>query len=155
MAKRWVAMVVSGDKVTVVDAEIPATGPLVLQADVTWKLQSGEKPAAYYVISQQCANYLKENKIEKALIKASATSRSGVKLGHFHSAELRGAIQSCAASVCEVKAVSKATLSRNFGERKVDEYTKDDEYWEQHFNGDVLRAGSREAAIMLLAERGE
>lgn len=154
MSERWVGMVVSGDKVTVVDAEVTEKGSLTLQADVTWKLQSGEKPAAYHVLSQQCANYLKENNISKVLIKASATSRAGVKLGHFHSAELRGAVQACAASVCEVKVISKAALSRNFGERKVDEYAKDDDYWEQHFDGEELRIGSREAAIMLLAERG-
>jgi len=154
MAERWVGMVVSGDKVSVVDAEIPDTGPLVLQADFTWKLQDGDRPEAYNVLSQQCANYLREYGIDKVLIKASATSRAGVKLGHFLSAELRGATLAAAASVCEVKALSKAVLSRNFGERKVDEYTKDDEFWDQHFNGKPLRAGSREAAIMLLAERG-
>lgn len=148
-------MVVSGDKVTVVDAEMVDTGPLILQADVTWKLQSGDRPNSYHVLNQQCANYLQGNNISKVLIKASATSRTGVKLGHFYSAELRGVVQACAASICEVKLVSKAALSRNFGERKVDEYTKDDDYWEQHFSGCDLRSGSREAAIMLLAERGE
>lgn len=154
MSERWGTLLVSGEKVTVVDAEIPTSGPLVPQADITWKLQSGDRPAAYHVLSQQCADYLREYKIDKVLVKASATSRSGVKLGHFHSAELRGAIQSSAASVCSVKAISKASLSRNFGERKVDEYTKDEEYWHKHFSGEALRAGSREAAVMLLAERG-
>ncbi len=154
MPERWVGMVVSGDKVTVVDAEIPDTGPLILLADITWKLQNGDRPKALNVLSQQCANYLSENNIDKVLIKASATSRAGVKLGHFHSAELRGATQAGAASVCEVKAMSKRAQSRYFGKRKVDEYTKDDGYWEQHFDGEPLRAGSREAAIMLLAERG-
>ena len=155
MSERWVGMVVSGDKVTVVDAEVPDTGPLSLQADVTWRLQAGEKPAAYNVLSQLCANYLRENGINKVLVKASATSRAGIKIGHFHSAELRGVVQAASASICEVKVVSKAALSRGFGERKVDEYTKDDGYWDQHFDGDPLRAGSREAAIMLLAERAK
>lgn len=153
MSERWVGVVVSGEKVTVVDAEIPADGPPILQTDVTWKMQSGERADAYHVLSQQCSNYLRENKIDKVLVKASATSRSGVKLGHFHSAELRGVIQAAAASVCKVKAISKSTLSRNFGDRKVDEYAKDDDFWDEHFDGVALRSGSREAAIMLLAER--
>jgi hypothetical protein len=148
-------MVASGDKVVIADAEVPDAGPLVLQADITWRLQAGDKPAAYHVLSQQCSNYLRENCIAKVLVKASATSRSGVRLAHFHSAELRGIVQAAAASVCEVKVMSKAALSRNFGERKVDEYTKDDDYWDQHFTGESLRAGSREAALMLLAERGQ
>lgn len=153
MSKRWVAMVVSGDKVIVVDVEVPDTGLLILQADLTWKLQEGLRPDAYNVLSQQCTNYLRENSIDKVLIKASATSRAGVKLGHFLSAELRGVTQAAAASICPVKTMSKAVLSRTFGDRKVDEYTKDNGYWDQHFDGDPLRAGSREAAIMLLAER--
>ena len=155
MSDRWVGIVASGDRVTVVDAEVPDTGPLVLQADVTWRLQDGEKPEAYTVIHQQCTNYLRENQIVKVLVKASAASRSGVKISHFYSAELRGVVQSAAASVCNVKTVAKAALSRNFGERKVDEYTKDNVFWDQHFAGEPLRAGSREAAILLLAERGQ
>ncbi|WP_395175369.1 hypothetical protein [Roseibium alexandrii] len=155
MPERWVGMVVSGDRVTVVDASVPQDGLIELQADITWRLQAGDRPNAYHVVSQQCINYLRENKVDKVLIKASATSRSGITLAHFHSAELRGTVQAASAAVSQVKIVSKAALSRNFGSRKVDDYTKDDHYWEVHFNGEPLRVGSREAAIMLLAERGE
>ncbi|MBT3400858.1 MAG: hypothetical protein HOL07_14165 [Rhodospirillaceae bacterium] len=153
MTERWVGLVISGEKVTVADAEVPDDGPLILQADLTWKLQTGSKPAAYYALSQLCSNYLRENGIEKVVIKASATSQSGVRLGHFHSAELRGVIQSAAASVCEVKVIPKAAVSKNFGDRKVDEYIKDTGFWGQEFNGKPLRSGSREAAMLLLAER--
>lgn len=153
MARRWVGLVVSGDRVTVIDASITDSGPLELQSDLTWKLQAGDRPAAYHVLSQQCTNYLRENNIEKVLIKASATSRSGVKLAHFLSAELRGVIQAAAASECEVKPTTKSALSRNFGDRSVDEYTKDERYWDLNFDGNKIRAGSREAALMLLAER--
>ena len=33
MAERWLGVVVSGDKVTIVDAEVPDSGPLVVLAD--------------------------------------------------------------------------------------------------------------------------
>ena len=118
------------------------------------KLQGGDRAAAYSVIGQQCHDYLRANGIAKVLIKASAVSLGGTKIGHLRSAELRGVIKGAAASVCEVKEFSKAALSRNFGERKVDEYAKDDAFWVAHFSGQDLRAGSREAAIMLLAESG-
>lgn len=154
MTERWVGMVVSGNKVIVVDAEVPDTGQLVLQNDTTWKLQEGDVPAAYSVISQQCREYVRGNGVSKVLIKASAVSRDGTKLAHLQSAELRGVIQAASASECEVKVCSKSVLSKTFGKRKVDEYTKDNGFWQAHFTGQSLRTGSREAAIMLLAESG-
>lgn len=117
-------------------------------------MQDGGRAAAYYVIGQQCHDYLRANGITKVLIKSSAVSLGGTKIGHLRSAELRGVIEGAAASVCEVKEFSKAALSRNFGDRKVDEYAKDDAFWVTHFTGAELRVGSREAAIMLLAESG-
>ena len=54
MTKRWVGIVVSGDKVIVVDAEVPDADQLVLQNDDTWKMQDGDRAAAYNVIGQQC-----------------------------------------------------------------------------------------------------
>lgn len=154
MTKRWVGIVVSGDKVIVVDAEVPDAGQLVLQNDDTWKMQGGDRAAAYNVIGQQCHDYLRANGVTKVLIKASAVSLGGTKIGHLRSAELRGVIKGAAASVCEVKEFSKAALSRNFGDRRVDEYAKDNAFWMTHFTGEELRVGSREAAIMLLAESG-
>ena len=154
MPERWVGIVVTGDKAILVDAEVPEVGQLVLQNDETWRLQDGDRAAAYNVIGQQCRDYLRANGVSKVLIKASAVSLGGTKIGHLRSAELRGVIKGAAASVCEVKEFSKAALSRNFGERKVDDYAKDDGFWITHFTGDDLRVGSREAAIMLLAESG-
>lgn len=154
MPERWVGIVVTGDKAIIVDAEVPDEGQLVLQNDETWRLQSGDRAAAYNVIGQQCRDYLRDNGVSKVLIKGSAVSLGGTKIGHLRSAELRGVIKGAAASVCDVREFSKASLSRNFGERKVDEYAKDDEFWKTHFTGEDLRAGSREAAIMLLAESG-
>lgn len=154
MAERWVSLVVTGEKVIVVDAEVPEEGQLVLQSDDTWRLQGGDRAAAYNVIGQQCRDYLIANGVSKVLVKASAVSLGGTKIGHLRSAELRGVIEGAAASVCEVKEFSKAVLSRNFGDRKVDEYTKDEGFWMTHFTGADLRAGSREGAIMLLAESG-
>ncbi|MEY8799775.1 hypothetical protein AB9K35_05580 [Leisingera sp. XS_AS12] len=154
MAERWMGIVVSGDKVIVVDAEVPDDGHLVLQNDDTWKLQTGNRATAYDVINRQCRDYLRANGITKVMIKASAISLGSTKVAHLESAELRGVIQAAAASVCETKILKKATLSRTFGERKVDEYTKDDGFWVKHYTGKDLRVGSREAAIMLLAESG-
>ena len=153
MAERWVGIVVAGEKVTLADAEVPATGPMTLQFDHTWKLQAGSRPAAYCVMHQQVFDYLAENKIIRVIIKASALSTGATKMSHLEAAELRGVVFAAAAAVTSVTALSKAHISRTFGGRKVDEYIADNSFWSANVAGANLRAGSREAALMILAAR--
>ena len=57
------------------------------------------------------------------------------------------------ASVTRTEAVTKANISKTFGQRKADEYIKDDKFWSNEVSGQKLRSGSREAALVLLAAR--
>jgi hypothetical protein len=155
MTERRVGLTVSGEKVVVVDAEVPDDGPIVLLADHTWTLQKGAREDAYHVIYQQMANYLREHEIERVVLKASAVNvRGSMKLAHLESAEVRGVVIAAARSVCPIRSIAKATVSRRFGERTVDEYVKDDAFWTENTEGVGLRAGSREAALLLIADRG-
>lgn len=154
MMERQVGFTVSGEKVVAVDAEVGDDGPIIVQADHTWSLQRGKREDAYHVLYQQIANYLREHGVQRVVLKGSATTgRGGMKLAHLESAEVRGVVIAAARSVCPVRAMTKAQVSKSFGERKVDEYVKDDAFWEEHVDGVDLRAGSREAAIMLIADR--
>lgn len=155
MTERWVGFVVVGKNVTVVDAEIPddADNPITIISDHTWRQQQGEKAPAYAVLHQLCADYLRENKIGSAIVKASALPTGGMKLSHLTSAEVRGVIIAAAAPVCEVKIISKSLISRTYGERKVDEYIQDDAFWAEHTQGGRLRKTSREAAMLIIAVR--
>ena len=67
MPKRWIGLVISGAKVTIVDAEIPDSGPIVIQADDSWPLQQGDRAPAYCVMHQHIADYVRENKIDRVL----------------------------------------------------------------------------------------
>jgi hypothetical protein len=67
MADRWLGVVVSGDKVTFVDAEVDGDKPLILQSDQTWTLQSGNRSEAYATMSQQMADDVRENSIKRAV----------------------------------------------------------------------------------------
>jgi len=126
MSERRVGLTVSGDKVVVVDAEVPDDGPIVLFADHTWTLQKGAREEAYHMIYQQVANYLRGHEIKRVVLKASAVNaRGSMTLAHLESAEVRGVVIAAARSVCPVRSVAKATISRWFGERTVDEYVKD------------------------------
>lgn len=51
-----------------------------------------------------------------------------------------------------VKAIRKAALSNRSGKRKVDEYVRDGDFWAEQFE-EQLRQGSRETALLVLAER--
>lgn len=156
MAERWVGFVAAGASVVLVDAEIPddADDPIIIQADQTWRLQKGDRTAAYHVLYQHSTNYLEENGADVAVVKSSATlGGGGMKLAHLEGAEVRGVIVAAAASVCTTRVLSKAVISRTYGERKVDEYLKDDDFWAEHVEGGNLRAGSREAAMLLIAAR--
>jgi hypothetical protein len=153
MPERWLGIVVSGDTVTVVDAEVPKTGPLELQSDQSWSLQGGDRASAYDVMYRRVRDYILEHGIARTIIKASALSQRSVRLGHLASAELRGVVM-CAAAASAVQCLAKNFISRRFGSRKVDEYVKDTVFWDANVVGN-LRAGSREAAMMLLAARGK
>lgn len=86
-----------------------------------------------------------------ACIKASAVSMGGTKKAHLEAAELRGVALAAAAAVCEVCSVSKSTTSRTFGDRSVDEYLKDDTFWDGHGLAS-LKKGMREAAFTVISQ---
>ncbi|MDD1963752.1 hypothetical protein NPS29_00305 [Pseudomonas putida] len=155
MALHYMGFVVAGEDVVVLEAEIPddADDPITIIMDKTWNLANGDRCAAYATMFQRCSDYLRERKIDKALIKASALPQSAAKLGLLESAELRGVVIAACASVCETKVMKKANISRTFGDRKVDEYLKDDDFWDEHVDGGKLRKGSREAAMLIVAAR--
>jgi len=153
MSERCVGVVVTGDTVKIVSAEIPDDDdePIGIIGDDSWRLQDGGHPDAYDVMYRRFAGFLKENKVERAIIKASELAGS-TKLAHLESAELRGVIIAAAACACDVKLLKKSVVSKTYGKRKVDEYLKDDAFWDEQVTGS-LRKTSREAAMILVASR--
>src|SRR5450759_3460370 len=99
MAQRGWVIVVSSGKVTLVDADVDGGPPIVIQSDDTWSLQKGDRASAYRVIHQRIADYARENKIERAVLKPSAVSLRGTKKVHLEAAELRGVVMCALASV--------------------------------------------------------
>lgn len=155
MEERWLGLTASKDAVIVVGVTIPDNdGPIVINSDDTLRVQKGDRSEAYNVLHQQCADYVKENSIDAVVIKASAVAGKGsATLGFLLSAEVRGIVIAAAASQCSVKALSKAVISRTYGDRKVDEYVADDGFWADQTTGGVLRKLSRESAMLLIAVR--
>ena len=152
MPERWLGLTVGSDKVTLVVASVPDQGAIEIVHDLTWQLQKGDRPTAYDVMHGRVLDYVRENEIARAVIKASAVSLAGTKKTHLQAAELRGVVMSALAKSTSVQCETKAHISKNFGDRKADEYLKDSEFWAAQVTGD-LRVGSREAAFLILAAR--
>jgi len=94
MPNRWIGVVVASAQVVVVDAVVPDSGPIEIQADHSWPLQSGDRPAAYPVMHQQVVDYVREHGIQQVVIlpgeKSSAriTADPAIFDDHFESHQL-------------------------------------------------------------------
>ena len=156
MSERIASFVVSGDAVTVVVAQLPLdpNHPISINDDQTWTLQSGGREVALHMLHQRCASFLTEQQIKSVVLKASAAPGSGAALSHIHGAEVRGVVMAAAASVAEeIRSLTKALISRKYGDRKVDDYLEDNSFWQSKTTGRALRKGSREAALYIIASR--
>jgi hypothetical protein len=155
MSKCLLGLSSSKDSVIAVVAEIPDDdGPIIVISDDTWKIQKGDRAAAYGVLHQQCSDFIQANTIQQVIIKASAvTGQGAAKLGMLQAAEVRGVVIASAGSQCTVRQMSKAVISRTYGNRKVDEYVADDDFWKKHTTGGNLRKMSREVTMLLVAAR--
>lgn len=143
-------MVVSSSEVDLVILELD-NGNFELISQSPIKVPVGDKAQGYRVVSEHLRDQLTEANIECACIKASAVSIGGTKLAHLEAAELRGVALATSAAVCEVKCISKAATSRNFGTRGVDDYLKDDGFW-TGLGLSTLKKGRREAAFAAISQ---
>lgn len=155
MSKYRAGVVVGGESVTVVYAEVSSDpiDPIVVISDNTIKLQKGERGEALAVMYARCIDLFTQTKTESAVIKGSALSMSGVKLAALASAEVRGVVIAAAASKTAVSMLTKAKISKTYGDRKVDEYLSDDSFWAAKAMGIKLKKSSREAAMLIIASR--
>ena len=150
MSQKLAGMVVSSTEVDLVIFELDA-GHFKLVSQAPLKAPVGDRAEAYRVVHEHLQDQLREANVECACIKASAVSLGGTKKAHLEAAELRGVALAAAAAVCEVRSVSKATTSRTFGDRGVDEYLKDNTFWNGHGLAD-LKKGMREAAFTVISQ---
>jgi len=150
--EKWVGITVTGEGLNLVSLEFrEGELPSVLE-DLTWNLQTGDRPASYNVMYERILNYLRENCVKSVVIKESAVSQN-TRLSHLLSAELRGVVMAAAsAASSDVKTIKKSLISRTFGQRKADEYVSDDVFWNSSLKGS-LRKGSRETALVVIATK--
>ncbi|WP_408889286.1 hypothetical protein ACJ2CR_35490 [Myxococcus faecalis] len=150
MTDTWAGITVSGNEVVVVSVVPLKGGALEVHSDNTLKLATGDRPDAYATMFRRIRDYIKENKITHVALKASAVSGRNATNAHLEAAELRGVV---AAAVREgganVHLARKASLSKTAGSKKVDEYLKDEPFWETKTTGRQLRIGSREAVFVI------
>ena len=156
MAKRWAGIVVSGSEVCVVDAEVPTDKdePISILSENKWTLQKGDAPSAYGVMYNRCVSFLRENKIELAVIKESAAGK-GMGIAMLRSAELRGVIMAAATCATRVAMASKSGVTKTYGKRTVKEYIDDDDFWKEQTDSAHLKKWAREPTMYLVALRNK
>ncbi len=113
MPERWLGVVVSGDKITMVDAEIPDdTSPIIIQGDQSWPLQVGaDRPAAYAILQQQLAGYARDNLHSPSDHKGERAFAKGNQKADLEAAELRGVVMCSLAGVTKTECLAKAHMS--------------------------------------------
>ena len=152
MPDKLIGVTVGANEVHVVLLTKNAAQDFTLDDETTMNLQDGDRPAAYNTIHGQLSDYVRQHKAKYVCIKGSAVSMGGTKMAHLHAAELRGVVQAGASAAgAEIRIMTKANASRNFGNRKVDEYLKDSAFW-KNIGLPNLKKGQREAAFSAISE---
>ena len=152
MPKECMGIVVSGEQLQSAHLHMDGTTATLVNQH-TWKLQSGDLVAAYSAMYERVRDYVKNNKVDEVVIKASAVGQNRPTLAHLKSAELRGVVTvAAAAGGASTTLVQKGTVSRTFGDRKADEYVQDDSFWKTAVIGGDLTKGRREAALLVLSK---
>jgi hypothetical protein len=152
MSQKLAGIKVSGDTLQVVVLAQDAAGDFTLTDQSALKLPKGERPDACRTLHGQLADYLKQRKVDHVCIIGSAVmpGRSAT-LALLQSAEMRGVAMAAAASVADTKLATKSSISRSWGDRKFEEYIKDDKFWDV-LNVPDLKKGMREAALVIISQ---
>lgn len=145
-----IAAVVTSEKIVLTEGTINADQTVTIVKDETFDLEKGERQLGYVVMSKRLKDRLSQG-IDQVVLKASSGGRNPATSAVLHAAELRGVFLASVPDDIPVRQLQKNNLSRNFGSRKVDEYLKDDTFFDENFKGTNLRKGSREAAFLLLS----
>ncbi|WP_298380100.1 hypothetical protein [Azospirillum sp.] len=144
-----VGVVVGSDKITLVEGKPNKDGIITLIKDEVFNLEAGDRHHAYSVMHRRIIDRLSSD-VSKIVLKASSASKFTGNQASLHAAELRGVFLSAIPNGLEVLQLHKKSVSQNYGSRKLEEYTKDDIWWEKNFDG-KCRKGSREAAFLIIA----
>jgi hypothetical protein len=148
MAEKIAGIKVTSDKAEVVILNHDA-GDFELVRSFKLTLQKGELPEAYRILAQQVDARLRAEEVECSCIKATETGGM-IRKSQVESAETRGVVIAAAAAVAKVKLMKKSSASKTFGDRKVDEYLGDGQFWEDEGLEDLPK-GMREAAFAAIA----
>jgi len=125
----------------------------VLLDSTSFDLQAGERAQAYQNLAQRFSDYVAGKKIDLICVKSSASSgKGGATDALLEGAEVRGVILAAAAATgASVLQAKKATISKSFGERKVEEYCGDSSFWSK-LGLSSLKKGMRETALFAIAQ---
>ena len=143
-------VVVASEKIIVVEGERNPNGTVTLLKDEVFTLEKGDRHIAYAAMHKRITDRMAHG-ITEVTLKASSAGKFTGSQAALLAAELRGVFISAVPHTIQLKQEHVKNLSKA-GSRKVAEYTKDDDWWDNNFSGDI-RKGSREAAYLILENK--
>ena len=134
------------------DVDCDQLRPLIVLSDERWDIDRKGGPKARADLYQKCLDYLSKYDVSEVVVKATSSGPTKSGALQLETAEFRGIIIAAAATVCNVSLLRKSSVSVTYGDRKVDEYVKDNDFWATITQGGVdLDKFGREAAMFMLA----
>lgn len=145
-----VSAVVGSESIILVEGQLNADGTVTIVKDETFNLEKGERHKAYAVMQVRLRDRLSSG-VDMVVLKASSGGQFAARTAVLHAAELRGVLLAAVPQKIDLVQRQKKAVSKGKS-KKLDEYTKDDDYFAANFSGAKLRKGSREAAFLILNE---
>ncbi|MDE1991653.1 MAG: hypothetical protein KGI75_04085 [Rhizobiaceae bacterium] len=145
-----ISAIIASERIILTEGVTNKDGTITVIKDETFDLDRGDRQLAYVVMHKRLNDRFSQG-IDLVLVMANGASQNAATSAMLGAAELRGVLLSAVPAGVAVKRLHRHSLSRNFGARKVADYTRDDTFFEEHFRGAALRKGSREAAFLLLS----
>jgi hypothetical protein len=143
-----VGIVVSSNKITMVEGRKNDDGTVTLIKDEVFNLEQGDRHVAYVAMHKRVHDRLQHG-VSHVVLKASSAGKFTGSQAALLAAELRGVLISAVPNSVMLAQQHIKNLSQA-GSRKVADYTKDDTWWDEHFSGAVRKA-NREAAYLIIA----
>lgn len=140
-------VVVGTKKIVLIEGDKNSDGTVTILNDEVFNLEEGDRHIAYSAMHRRIHDRMKHG-ITSVIVKASSAGKFTGSQDALHAAELRGVFIAAVPDNIHVKQAHVKALSKA-GSRKVGEYTKDDDWWDEHFTG-AVRKTNREAAYLIL-----
>ena len=118
----WLGIIPYKDICVAVHAGQSSKSPdaLEIKADMDWPVDVDNRASSYDRIYWKMREYISRNEITDVVLKAGAFGPDGRASGNLIPAsELRGVLMAAAITICPVRLMNKASITRKYGSKNI------------------------------------